>query len=133
MLPVPADWSLAFFRRATYVFSTALRIASGGFLRVLTAAATSMPRLCAIPSIGPIRAAILLGIVQTTRRFRTKRQLWTYSGLGIEMHSSDDHHVVKALVFMIVLWIVRRGPSTSCHQIARALSSVSPLVLLLPR
>ena len=71
--------------------------------------------------------------IGTARRFRTKRQLWTYSGLGIEMHSSDDHHVVKGLVFMIVLWIVRRGPSTSCHQIARALSSVSPLVLLLPR
>jgi hypothetical protein len=38
MLPVPGDWSLAFFRRAPYVFPTALRIASGGFLRVLTLA-----------------------------------------------------------------------------------------------
>lgn len=30
-------------------------------------------RLCQIPSIGPIRAAVLLGILQTPHRFRTKR------------------------------------------------------------
>src|SRR5580704_3249668 len=35
------------------------------------------------------------GIVQTAHRFRTNRQLWTYSGLGIEVHSSADHQVVK--------------------------------------
>jgi transposase len=52
-------------------------------------------RLCEIPSIGPIRAAVLLGILQTAHRFRTKRQLWTYSGLGIEVHSSADHHVMR--------------------------------------
>ena len=52
-------------------------------------------RLCGIPSIGPIRAAVLLGILQTPHRFRTKRQLWTYSGVGIETSSSADHHVVK--------------------------------------
>jgi hypothetical protein len=33
--------------------------------------------LCQIPSIGSIRAAMLLGIAQTPHRFRTKRQLWT--------------------------------------------------------
>src|ERR1700687_35993 len=51
--------------------------------------------LCQIPSIGPIRAAVLLGILQTPHRFRTKRQLWTYGGVGIETSSSADHHVVK--------------------------------------
>jgi transposase len=52
-------------------------------------------RLCGIPSIGPIRAAVLLGILQTPHRFRIKRQLWTYSGVGIETSSSADHQVVK--------------------------------------
>jgi transposase len=52
-------------------------------------------RLCQIPSMGPIRAAVLLGILQTPHRFRTKRQLWTYSGLGLEVHSSADHETVK--------------------------------------
>ena len=50
--------------------------------------------LCQIPSIGPIRAAVLLGILQTPHRFRTKRQLWNYGGLAIEMHSSADHRSV---------------------------------------
>ena len=47
--------------------------------------------LCQIPSIGPIRAALLIAILQTPHRFRTKRQLWAYGGLGIETHSSADH------------------------------------------
>src|ERR1700757_2451515 len=36
-----------------------------------------------IPCIGPIRAALLLALMQTPHRFRSKRQLWTYSGLGM--------------------------------------------------
>jgi transposase len=50
-------------------------------------------RLCEIPSIGPIRAAELLGILQTPHRFRTKRQLWTYCGLAVVTSSSADHEV----------------------------------------
>src|SRR6202795_2128592 len=51
--------------------------------------------LCQIPSIGPIRAAVLIGIVQTPHRFRTKRQLWAFSGFGIETHSSADYRSVE--------------------------------------
>jgi len=50
--------------------------------------------LCEIPAIGPIRAAQLIAILQTPHRFRTKRQLWAYGGLGIETHSSADHRYV---------------------------------------
>ena len=52
-------------------------------------------RLCEIPAIGPIRAAVLLGILQTPHRFRSKRPLWNYGGLAIEMHSSADHRSVN--------------------------------------
>src|SRR6202162_4937776 len=52
-------------------------------------------RLGQIPSIGPIRAAVLLGILQTPHRFRTKRQLWAFSGFGIETQSSADHRSVN--------------------------------------
>jgi hypothetical protein len=31
---------------------------------------------------------------QTPHRFRTKRQLWTYSGLGLETHDSAQYQVV---------------------------------------
>ena len=44
-----------------------------------------------IPCIGPIRAALLLALMQTPYRFRSKRQLWTYSGLGVETHDSAQH------------------------------------------
>jgi transposase len=47
-----------------------------------------------IPCIGPIRAARLLALVQTPHRFRSKRQLWTYSGLGVETHDSAQHRYV---------------------------------------
>ena len=33
---------------------------------------------------------MLLGILQTPHRFRTKRQRWTLGGLGIETYSSAD-------------------------------------------
>ena len=48
-----------------------------------------------IPGIGPIRAALLLALIQTPHRFRTKRQLWTYSGLGLETHDSAQYRVVE--------------------------------------
>lgn len=48
-----------------------------------------------IPGIGPIRAALLMAVMQTPHRFRTKRQLWTYSGLGLETHDSAQYHAVE--------------------------------------
>jgi transposase len=47
-----------------------------------------------IPSIGPIRAALLIALMQTPHRFRSKRQLWTYSGLAIETRDSAQHRFV---------------------------------------
>jgi transposase len=52
-------------------------------------------RLCQIPSIGPIRSALLVALLQTPHRFRTKRQLWAYSGLALETHDSGEYHYVK--------------------------------------
>ena len=47
-----------------------------------------------IPCIGAIRAAVLIALIQTPHGFRTKRQLWTYSGLGIETHDSAQYRYV---------------------------------------
>ena len=52
-------------------------------------------RLRQIPSIGPIRAALLIALLQTPHRFRTKRQLWAYSGFGIETHDSGEYRYVE--------------------------------------
>ena len=48
-----------------------------------------------IPCIGPIRAARLIALMQTPYRLRRKRQLWTYSGLGIENHDSAQFRFVR--------------------------------------
>ncbi len=46
--------------------------------------------LATAPGLGPIRVAQLLPIVVTPHRFRTRRQFWSYCGLGIVMRSSSD-------------------------------------------
>jgi transposase len=50
--------------------------------------------LRSMPFFGPLRAAVLIARVQTPHRFRTKRQFWTYCGLGLETRTSADY-VVK--------------------------------------
>jgi transposase len=47
-----------------------------------------------IPAIGPIRAALLLALLQTPHRFRTKRQLWAYSGLALRTYTSGEYRFV---------------------------------------
>ena len=48
-----------------------------------------------IPSIGPIRSALLVALVQTPHRFRTKRQLWAYSGFALQTHDSGEYRYVR--------------------------------------
>src|SRR6202140_62018 len=48
-----------------------------------------------VPCLGPIRAAQLVALMQTPHRFRTKRQLWTYSGLGLETRDSAQYRYVE--------------------------------------
>jgi len=48
-----------------------------------------------IPCIGPIQAARLIALMQTPHRFRSKRQLWTHSALGIEPRASAQYRYVR--------------------------------------
>jgi len=54
--------------------------------------------LCSVPFLGPVRAAVLIGRVQTPHRFRTKRQFWAYCGLALEMRSSGEYRMVDGQV-----------------------------------
>lgn len=47
--------------------------------------------LLAVPVLGPIRVAQIIASVGSPFRFRTKRQLWAYSGLAVVTRSSDDY------------------------------------------
>jgi transposase len=68
-----------------------------------------------IPAIGPIRAALLIALLQTPQRFRSKRPLWKYSGFGIEMHSSADYRKVQGQLQRSRKQISVRGLNRDCH------------------
>ena len=44
-----------------------------------------------IPRLGPVRVALLIGLIQTPHRFRTKRQLWAYCGLALQTRASGEY------------------------------------------
>lgn len=46
--------------------------------------------LLTCPGLGPIRVAQLIPIIVSPQRFRIKRQLWNYCGLGVVMRGSSD-------------------------------------------
>ena len=48
-------------------------------------------RLMTAPGIGPVRAAYIVAVVVTPFRFSTKREYFSYCGLGIVTRSSSDY------------------------------------------
>jgi transposase len=54
--------------------------------------------LRSVPGIGPIRAAVILGIAATPHRFRTKKQFWSYSGLAVVIATSSEYELVNGQV-----------------------------------
>ena len=54
----------------------------------------AMRLLRQITAIGPIRAALLIALMQTPHRFRTKRQLWAYCGLALRTYDSGEYRFV---------------------------------------
>jgi transposase len=51
--------------------------------------------LKSIPTLGPVRVSILMAVIQTPHRFRTKRKLWTYVGLAVVSQSTANHRFVQ--------------------------------------
>ena len=66
-----------------------------------------------IPSIGPIRAALLIALIQTPHRFRTKRQLWAYSGLALKTYSSGEYRFVEGQLKRSKRLLAIRGLNTN--------------------
>jgi transposase len=54
----------------------------------------AMRLLRQIPSIGPIRATLLIALLQTPHRFRSKRQLWAYCGLALRSYDSGEYRFI---------------------------------------
>src|SRR5205807_1728217 len=55
-------------------------------------------KLRQIPYLGPIRSALAVALIQTPHRFRSKRQLWAYSGLALETRISAEYRMVEGQV-----------------------------------
>src|SRR5213083_97333 len=70
-------------------------------------------KLRKIPSLGPIRSALAVALIQTPHRFRSKRQLWTYSGLGLETHDSAQYRVVEGQLQRSKKPVALRGLNTN--------------------
>src|SRR6202051_1297473 len=62
-----------------------------------------------IPSIGPIRSALLIALMQTPHRFRTKRQLWAYSGLALKTSTSGEYRIVEGQLKRSKKFLAIRG------------------------
>ena len=89
--------------------------------------------LCQIPSIGPIRAALLIALIQTPQRFRTKRPLWKYSGFVIEMHSSADYRSVKGQLRKSSKRITVRWLNRDCnHDLKNLFKSAATIASVKP-
>ena len=62
-----------------------------------------------IPQLGPIRCALIVATLDTPHRFRTKRQLWAYSGLAIVTHMSSEYEIKAGRVVRSRKPIATRG------------------------
>jgi len=73
----------------------------------------AMKLLRQIPSIGPIRAALLIALMQTPHRFRTKRQLWAYSGLALKTSTSGEYRILEGQLKRSKKFLAIRGLNTN--------------------
>jgi len=69
----------------------------------------AMRLLRQIPSIGPIRAVLLIALMQTPHRFRTKRQLWAYCGLALKTSTSGEYRIVEGQLKRSKKFLAIRG------------------------
>src|ERR1700678_72608 len=93
----------------------------------------AMKLLRPIPSIGPIRAGLLIALIQTPQRFRSKRPLWKYSGFGIEMHSSADYCKVQGQLQRSRKQVSVRGLNRDCnHALTNLFKSAATIASVKP-
>jgi len=72
-----------------------LRRRAGSALLAESRKYTVAARLREIPGFGPLRVALLIARMQTPHRFRTRRKLWTYAGLGLVQEGSSEYGWVE--------------------------------------
>jgi transposase len=69
-----------------------------------------------IPQLGPVRCAMLVATVDTPYRFRTKHQLWAYSGLAIVTYMSSEYEIKAGRVVRSRKPLATRGLNRNCNR-----------------
>jgi len=72
--------------------------------------------LRSIPQLGPIRSALIVATVDTPHRFRTRQQLWSYSGLAVVTHMSSEYEIKQGRVVRSRKPIATRGLNRNCNR-----------------
>jgi transposase len=72
--------------------------------------------LRSIPQLGPIRSALIVATVDTPHRFRTRQQLWSYSGLAVVTHMSSEYEIKQGRVMRSRKPIATRGLNRNCNR-----------------
>jgi len=68
-----------------------------------------------IPQLGSIRAAQLVATIDTPHRFRTRQQLWSYSGLAVVTHMSSEYEMKDGRPVRRRKPIATRGLNRNCN------------------
>ena len=69
-----------------------------------------------IPQLVPIRSALIVATVDTPQRFRTRHQLWSYSGLAVVTHMSSEYEIKGGHVVRSRKPIATRGLNRNCNR-----------------
>jgi transposase len=69
-----------------------------------------------IPQLGPIRAALIVATIDTPYRFRTRHQLWSYSGLAVVTHMSSEYKMKDGHIVRSRKPICTRGLNRNCNR-----------------
>ena len=76
--------------------------------------------LRSIPFLGPVRVALLLAIIRTPFRFRTKRNLWPYAGLAVVKRSSADQEFKNGKLQRSKKAPITRGLNRNHHPLLKS-------------
>ncbi len=72
--------------------------------------------LRSIPQLGPVRATVIVATIDTPHRFRTRHQLWSYSGLAVVTHTSAEYEIKEGRLVRSRKPIATRGLNRNCNR-----------------
>lgn len=72
-----------------------------------------------IPYLGPVRVALILAVMQTPWRFRTKRHLWAYVGLAVVTRTSAEYEMDRPRAGRRRRFVMTRGLNRNHNRVLK--------------